>query len=70
MVDLVHSRNSKFLKIEGLFSLTKSIFGSVLNRRMREDNSLRIYTLFICFREVFFLHLWDGEFTKVMREEE
>ena len=29
VVDLVHSRNSKYLRIEGLFSLTKSIFGSV-----------------------------------------
>ena len=30
------------------------------NRRRREDDSLRIYTLFQCFREVFFIHLMNG----------
>ena len=29
VVDLVHSRDSKFLKIKIIFLLTKSIFGSV-----------------------------------------
>ena len=29
VVDLVHSRDSKFLRIKVIFILTKSIFGSV-----------------------------------------
>ena len=70
MVDLVHSMNSKYLGIRIKFLLTKSIFGSMYNRRRREDNSLRIYTLFQCFREVFFIHLMDGKFLKLMSKEE
>ena len=70
MVDLVHSRNSKYLRIRIKFLLTKTIFGSVYNRRRREDNSLRIYTLFQCFREVLFIHLMDGEFLKLLSKEE
>ena len=33
-------------------------------------NSLRIYTLFQLFREVFFTHFMDGEFLKFMDNEE
>ena len=69
MVELVHSRNSKFLRIRIKFLFTKSIFGSVYKWR-REDNSLRIYTVFQYFREVFFIHLMDGEFLKLMSKEE
>ena len=59
MVDLVHSSNSRFLKIEGLFSLAKSIFRLVYKWKRREDNSLRIYTLIQSFREVF-IHSLSG----------
>ena len=38
--------------------------------RKREDNSLKIYTLFQLFREYFFIHLMDGEFFKLMSKEE
>ena len=47
VVDLAHSRDSKYLRIKVYFLLTKSIFGSVCNRERREGNSLKIYTLFI-----------------------
>ena len=70
MVDLVHSKDSKYLRKRIKFLLTKSIFRSVYNRRRKEDNSLRIYTLFQSFREVFFIHLMDGEFLKLMSKEE
>ena len=67
MVDLVHYKNSKYLMIRIYFLLTKSIFGSVYNWRRREGNSLRIYTLFKCFIEVFFM---NGKFLKLMNKEE
>ena len=70
MIDLVHSKNFKYLRIRVYFLLTKSIFRSVYNRRKREDNSLKIYTLFQLFREDFFIHLRDGEFFKLMSKEE
>ena len=70
MVDLVHLRDSKYLRIRVKFLLTKSIFRSVYNWKRREDNSLKIYTLFQCFREFFFIHLMDGEFLKLMSKEE
>ena len=46
MVDLVHSRDSKYLSIRVKFLLTMSIFRSVYKWKRREDNSLRVYTLF------------------------
>ena len=70
MVDLVHSKNSKYLRIRIYSLLTKSIFGSVYNWKRREGNSLRIYTLFKCFREVFFIHFMNGNFLKLMNKEE
>ena len=70
VVDLVHSRDSKYLKIKVYFLLTKSTFRSVYNRRKREDNSPNIYTLFQIFREDFLIHLLDGEFLKLMSKEE
>ena len=45
MVDLVHSRDSKYLRIRVKFLLTKSIFRSVYNWGRREDNSLFKSTL-------------------------
>ena len=70
MVDLVYSKNSKYLRMRIHFLLTKSIFGLIYNWRRREDNSLMIYTLFQCFREVFFLHFMNGEFLTLMNKEE
>ena len=71
VVDLVHSRNSRFLKIEGLFSFDQvNIWISVNRRRKREYNSLKIYTLFQFFREYFFIHLMDDEFLKLISKEE
>ena len=67
---MVHSRNYKCLRIMIKFLLTKSIFGSVYKWGSREDDSLIIYTLFQCFREVFFIHLMNGEFLKFMSKEE
>ena len=45
VVDLVHSRNSNYLRIR-LILLTKSIIRSVLNKEGRENKSLKIYSLF------------------------
>ena len=58
------------LRIRVEFLLTNSIFRSMYNRRRREDNSLKIYTLFQFFREAFFIHLMNGEFLKLMSGEE
>ena len=60
MVDLVHSRDSNYLRIRVKFLLTKSIFRSMYKWRRREGNSLKIYTLFQLFREAFFIHLMNG----------
>ena len=70
MVDLVHSRDSKYLRIRVKFLLTKSIFILVYKWKRREDNSLRIYTLFQCLEMSFFINLVDGEFLKLMSKEE
>ena len=67
MVDLVHSRDSKYLRIRVKFLLTKSIFILVYKWKRREDNSLRIYTLFQCLEMSFFINLVDGEFLKLIR---
>ena len=58
VVDLVHSRNSKYLRIWLIFFLPSQSLDQCKIRR-REDNSLKVYTLFQCVREVF-LYSFSG----------
>ena len=59
VVDLVRSRDFNYLRIR-LISFDQVNLYISINRKRREVNSLRIYTLFQLFREVFFIHLING----------
>ena len=50
--------------------LTKSIFRSVYNRKRREDNSLKIYTLFNYLERSSSLTSWMVSFLKLVDKEE
>ena len=70
MVDLVHSRDSKYLRIRfKFFSPSQSLDQCIIGGG-GIINSLGIYTLLQCFREVFFIHLMEGDVLKLMSKEE